>query len=181
MDAIQYLLNDHRLIMAQVADLRRAAQDLAARGEAAVPQARPVLERIGRMMETELALHARKEDDCFFPALEAIFGAEGTPTAVMRQEHKDIHAQGQLLRQTLHELNEVEHPAIEAGGAQLRALAAQGASAASLLDVSEEIIRLLDMHFGKEEQVLFPMAESLLDEAQRAQCGAAMERLELEG
>jgi regulator of cell morphogenesis and NO signaling len=178
MQPIQHLLDEHRSIMNEMADLRAATRDLAARGEAAVPDALPVLARIGHLMATRLALHARKEDDALFPALEAIFGEEGTPTAVMRLEHQDIHAQGVILRQTLHELNEVEHPAIEAGAEQLRALAAQGGSAASFLETASEIIRLLDLHFEKEEQVLFPMAESLLDEAALAAVAGDMARLE---
>ncbi len=163
MNPIQHLLDEHQVIMAQIADLRAAARDLKARGNDALPEARPVLARIGHLMETQLAMHAKKEDDALFPALEAIFGAEGTPTAQMRVEHKDIHAQGEVLRRTLQELNEVEHPAIEAGGEKLRALAG-GGDAATLQETAEEIIRLLDMHFGKEEQILFPMAENVLDE-----------------
>ena len=69
MNPIEYLLEDHRAIMAQIADLRKAAADLAARGYAALPDVLPVLGRIGKMMETQLALHAKKEDDALFPAL----------------------------------------------------------------------------------------------------------------
>jgi hemerythrin-like domain-containing protein len=163
MNPIEHLLDEHRAIMAQIADLRKAAADLAARGDAALPEALPVLGRIGHMLETQLALHAKKEDEALFPALEAVIGAESGPTYVMRMEHKEIHGQGELLRRTLHELNEVEHPQIEAGGAQLRELAAKGGSAGSIRANAEEIIRLLDMHFGKEEQILFPMAENILD------------------
>jgi iron-sulfur cluster repair protein YtfE (RIC family) len=163
--------------MAQVADLRNAVADLAARGDAALPDALPVLARIGRMMETQLALHAKKEDDALFPALEAIVGAEDGPTSVMRTEHKKIHGQGELLRKTLHELNEVEHPKIEAGGAKLRELAAKGGTADSLRANCEEIINLLDMHFGKEEQILFPMAENILDDAAMADVGKKIEAM----
>jgi hemerythrin-like domain-containing protein len=81
----------------------------------------------------------------------------------MREEHKEIHGQGELLRRTLYELNVVEHPQIEAGGAKLREMAAAGGSAETLRANAEEIVRLLDMHFGKEEQILFPMAENMLD------------------
>ena len=102
-------------------------------------------------------------DDALFPALEAVLGAQGSPTAMMREEHKEIHGQGELLRQTLYELNEVEHPKIEAGGARLREMAATGGSAETLRANVEEIARLLDMHFAKEEQILFPMAENILD------------------
>lgn len=174
---IEHLLQEHRDIMAQVADLRAAVRDLEARGDASLPDALPVMRRIGRMMETQLALHARKEDEALFPAIEAIIGAGGGPTAVMRMEHKDIHAQGELLRQTLHQLNEVEHPAIEAGGDKLRSLAARGGSAESLRATAAEIIELLDMHFGKEEQILFPMTEQMLDDETLAEVGRHIEAM----
>lgn len=165
MNPIQHLLDDHKVIMAQVADLRRAVADLTARGDAALPDALPVLGRIGHMMETQLALHAKKEEDALFPAIEAIIGADGGPTYVMRIEHKEIHGQGELLRRTLHQLNEVEHPKIEAGREKLKELAAKGGSAEAIRTNAMEIINLLDMHFGKEEDILFPMAENMLDES----------------
>lgn len=177
MNPIEHLLQDHRTIMAQIAELRKAIVVLADRGEAALPEVRPVLAGIGEMMATQLAHHAKKEDDALFPAMEALIGAEGGPTQVMRVEHKEIHRQGELLRQTLHELNEVEHPRIEAAGAALRELAAVGGNAETLRANAEEIIRLLDMHFGKEEQILFPMAEAMLDEATLAAVEQQMEAL----
>lgn len=177
MNAIEHLLHEHRDIMTQVAALRTAVRDLDARGDAALPQALPVLRRIGHMMETQLALHARKEDDAFFPAIEAVIGAGSGPTAVMRVEHKDIHARGELLRRTLHELNEIEHPAIEAGGERLRALADGDGSAETLRATAVEIVELLDAHFGKEEQILFPMAEQMLDAETLTELGVKMEEL----
>jgi hemerythrin-like domain-containing protein len=179
MNPIKHLLDEHKIIMAQVADLRQAVADLAARGEAALPEALPVINRIGRMMETQLALHAKKEDEALFPAVEAVLGVEGSPTGVMRQEHKDIHGQGELLRQTLRELNEVEHPKIEAGRERMKELAANGGSATALRENAEEIIRLLDLHFGKEEQILFPMAENMLDTYILDEIGAKMESMTL--
>ena len=178
MNPIEHLLQEHRDIMSQVADLRRAVTDLSARGEAALPEALPVFRRIGRMMETQLAQHARKEDEALFPALEAIIGAEDGPTAVMRQEHKSIHGRGELLRRTLHELNEVEHPLIVAGGETMRSLTASGGTADSLRANAQEIIELLDMHFVKEEQILFPMAQNMLDEGQMEEIGKQMEAID---
>jgi hemerythrin-like domain-containing protein len=176
MNPIEHLLYEHIEIMDQMTDLRAAARDLAARGEAALPETLPMLRRIGHMMETQLALHARKEDEVLFPAIEAALGGD-SPTIPMRQEHKDIHAQGELMRQTLRELNEVQHPAIESGGARLRSLAASGGSAESLRATAEEIIDLLDAHFSKEEQMLFPMAENLLDEDTLNKIGDKMEMM----
>jgi hemerythrin-like domain-containing protein len=177
MNPIEHLLEEHKAIMAQVAELRKAAADLKARGEAALPEALPVLGRVGYMMETELARHAKKEDEALFPAIEAIIGAQGGPTYVMRREHETIHGQGELLRQTLRELNEVEHPKIEAGREKLKQLVASGSSAEALRENVEEIIRLLDMHFGKEEQILFPMAENMLDDEAMEEVGRKIETM----
>ncbi len=177
MNPIEHLLEEHRDIMAQVADLRTAVRDLAARGEAALPEALPVLRRIGHMMETQLARHAQKEDEALFPAVEAILGEESGPTVVMRAEHRGIHGQGQLLRQTLHELNAIEHLAIKAGGKSLLTAAATGDNADVLRATAEAIIDLLDVHFDKEEQVLFPMALQLLDVAALEEVARKMEAI----
>lgn len=163
MTVIDHLLQEHRDIMAQVADIRRASAELSAQGEAALPETTPVLARFGQMMATQLARHARKEDEILFPAIEAAIGAGGGPTEIMRQEHKAIHWQGELLRRTLYELNEVEHPRIETGGARLRDLIIDDPEAEALRTTADEIIRLLDMHFAKEEQILFPMALLVLE------------------
>jgi regulator of cell morphogenesis and NO signaling len=176
-DPLEHLLLEHRDILAQAGDLRMAVAELEAGGAAALPDALPLLARAGRMMETQLARHARKEDEALFPALEAIFGADGGPTSVMRQEHREIHGQGELLRRTLYELNEVEHPQIRAGGARLQELAMASGDADSLKATALEIMRLLDEHFAKEEQILFPMAQNLLDEAALAEVGRKIEAL----
>jgi regulator of cell morphogenesis and NO signaling len=161
-DPIDHLLEEHRVIMADFEALRRAVEDLRRRGDTALPDALPALRRVGDMMATTLHRHARKEDEALFPALEKVFGTGGGPTMVMRQEHRDIHAGAELFRRTLHELNEVEHPAIVAGGEALRDLSAAGGSADQLRRTGEEIVNLVDLHFGKEENILFPMAREVL-------------------
>jgi len=161
-DPIEHLLQEHVLIMEQIASLRRAVTALSTNGDMALAETLPVFNQIGQMMATQLDLHRRKEDEVFFPAIEAVIGTPGA-TGVMRQEHRDIHAQGVLLRETLRELNEVQHPAIEAEAEKLRSLVSDGGSADSLRKTGEEIIYLLDIHFGKEEEILFPMARDLLD------------------
>ena len=159
---IDVLLHEHEVIMARIAELRRAVRDLEARGGDIAAEALPALRSVGEMMATTLQLHARKEDEALFPALESVFGSEMGPTAVMRQEHRAIHAQAEVFRKTLQELHDVEHPEIVRQGALLRSLAASGGGAAELREAGAEIIRLLDAHFGKEEMVLFPMARNLL-------------------
>ena len=161
-DPITHLLQEHKAIMAQVDDLREAVEQLTRHGESALPKTLPVFHQISQMMAGQLDLHRRKEDDVFFPAVEAFIGMHG-PTDVMRQEHRDIHAQGVLLRETLRELNKEQHPAIEAGAEKLRELVANGSNAEALRRTGEEIIYLLDAHFAKEENILFPIVRELLD------------------
>jgi hemerythrin-like domain-containing protein len=132
------------------------------------------------MMATRLLLHARKEDEALFPAIERALGAPGGPTTVMREEHREIHAHAQRFRDTLHELNEIEHPAIEAGGERLRALAHGGGGAAELAGTAEAIVTLLDLHFGKEEQILFPMAREVLSRAEIDAVADRMAAIEVE-
>jgi regulator of cell morphogenesis and NO signaling len=176
-DPIALLLEEHAAIMAEVAPLRRAVADLERRGEAALPGARAALAAVGEMMGTRLLAHARREDEALFPALEQVFGGSG-PTAVMRLEHQEIHAQAETFRRTLRELEEVEHPAIVAGGEALRTMVAAGASAAALRATGAEIVRLLDLHFAKEEDILFPMARQLLSRQALEEVARRFEALE---
>lgn len=176
-DPINHLLREHVEIMAQVARLRTAVQEVTEKGQEALPETLPVFQQIGQMMATQLDLHRRKEDDVLFPAVEAVLGSGDSPTGVMRREHQEIHARGVLLRETLQELNEVQHPAIEAGGEQLRELAANGDNAEALRATSEEIIDLLDMHFEKEEQILFPLTREILEPDTLEQIMVDFERL----
>lgn len=161
-DPIDVLLREHAEIMVQVAELRRATRELGDRGDEAVEGALPVLRSVAQMMATVLVRHARKEDEALFPALEAIFGTQGTPVAVMRHEHEAINAQAALFRETVHELHEIEHPAIARQGGALRELADRGGDAGEIQRRAEDVIGLLDAHFGKEEQILFPMARQIL-------------------
>lgn len=161
---IKTLLQEHAQIMAEVAPMVEAVRRLAADGEMAVADTLPVFAAVAHTMATRLDMHRQKEDQVFFPAIEAVIGRYG-PTSVMRMEHEELHAHGVLLSETLYELNQVQHPAIEAGAETLRGLVAAGGSAAALRRTGDEIIALLNSHFGKEEQILFPMAQNLLDGA----------------
>ena len=176
-DPIDHLLDEHREIMGQIEELRRAVRDLKERGEVAVAESMPSLEAIGLMMGTRLLAHARKEDQALFPAIEEALGHAGGPTAMMRREHRDIHAEAARFRETLRELNEVEHPALVAGGAALRRMTAGGAKADELRETAEQILRLLDLHFGKEEDILFPMAREVLTPEALDQVARKMEEL----
>ncbi len=177
-DPIERLLWEHQAIMREVAELRRAVARLSNEGDAALADVRPALLATARMIESELLAHARREDDALFPALERVIGREGAPTDAMREEHRAIHAQADLFRATLRRLEEVEHPAIVREGARLRDLAGAAGGAAALAASGAEMIHLLEEHFGKEEEILFPMAREILDPDELQQVARAMELLD---
>ena len=176
-DPIDVLLEDHRQIMVPIHNLRRVVESLASRGDAALPEARSVLGEAALMMTTRLLEHAHKEDEALFPALERSFASNSGPTAVMREEHREIEARAQLFKRTLHQLEHVEHPAILAGGSELRAMASGEGDAAQIAALARELIDLLDAHFSKEETILFPMARQMLSADDLAAVGRRMDAL----
>jgi hemerythrin-like domain-containing protein len=177
MNAIEQLLDEHAFIMDRLVDLRGVVADLATRGATAVPAAGPVIDQACHLLDTVLAHHARKEEEALFPAMERVIGAHG-PTAVMRMEHQGIHDQGALLRATLRELNEVEHPRLEESRKVLQQSVADGAGASTLRAHAERVLELVDQHFYKEEQILFPMAERLLERSALDEVAALMQAID---
>lgn len=180
-DPIQHLLDEHVVILARFEELQAAVDAVRTDGEDALATQLDTFRAIGEMMATQLHRHARKEDEAFFPAIEAVLGAAQGPTTVMRAEHQQIYAQGALLRDTLYQLNEVEHPQIEANRDRLRELARIGKSGAALADTGAEILHLVHMHFEKEEQVLFPMAREMLSAETMDRIADAMAAIDSEG
>ena len=178
LDPIQRLLDEHEALMSKFEKLRLAVHLLGERGEAALPQALPLLREAGEVMTTELIAHARREDDVLFEAVEEIFGSDWGPTSVMRQEHRDIHGNVDLFRDTLHELNQVEHPAIKSGIAKLQDEVERGAPAETLRETGAELLAMLDAHFGKEEEILFPIARAELSAEKLREVARKMDELD---
>jgi regulator of cell morphogenesis and NO signaling len=174
-DAIDVLLEEHRQLMVPIHNLRRVVESLATRGEEALPEARSVLAEVALLMTTRLLDHARKEDDALFPALERTFDRNHGPTAVLRAEHQDIEARAHLFKRTVHELEHVEHPAILARGQALGALAAGQGDVPAMVTFTRDLISLLESHFGKEEEILFPMARQMLSPAELLEIARQME------
>ena len=180
-DPIDRLLAEHRELRADIERLRGAVADLRARGDASLPAAIPALRPVVAMMSGPLLVHARKEDEALFPAVERALGEAEGPTAVMRREHVEIHDGARRFRETLRQLHEVEHPAIVAGGERLLRQVEGGDGTAGLVATGEELVDLLEAHFQKEEDILFPVARSLLSSEELARVASRMESIEREG
>lgn len=177
-DPIQRLLDEHAQLMVRFEKLRHAVHVLGERGDEALPAMLPLLREASEVMNTELIAHARREDDVLFEAVEEIFGRDWGPTTVMRQEHREIHGNVDLFRDTLHALNEVEHPAIRSGIARLHEQVERGAPAATLRETGAELLAMLDAHFGKEEEILFPIARTELSAEKLREVARRMDDLD---
>ncbi len=114
--------------------------------EQAGPESPETVRAAAALLAAGLASHAEIEDELLFRPLEADLGPGGGPLQPMRAEHDEVEAALTRLQ--------------EAGSSdEARELAA-------------DLARAARGHFGKEEQVLFPLAEQLLDTAELRRLGA---------
>lgn len=104
-----------------------------------------------------LKRHIIWEEDILFPFFESKTGhAETGPTAVMRHEHRQIEAALEVLHNKVRRAD----PACESE--------------------VETLKQILQNHNQKEEQVLYPALDSLLDEKEKAEVFRAMETVPVE-
>jgi hemerythrin-like domain-containing protein len=116
----------------------------------------PRFPEILKTLQRIVLAHAWFEDAIFLPAFEAEPLLERRFTAEIIQEHKDIDHFLKCLRKTS-----------PARSREMEALMLQFGS-------------VLDTHFKKEEDALFPLAERILDEEGLNHLGAEMERRKTE-
>jgi len=90
----------------------------------------------------DLETHLTREEDCLFPAFEAQTGNAHGPTAMMRMEHEQM-------RSLISEMDE--------------AIVARNAD--SFLGLAETLMILTQQHNMKEEQILYPMSDQVLDDS----------------
>jgi hemerythrin-like domain-containing protein len=128
------LRDEHRVILKALDVLETASARLAAAEPVPEETWAALVEWLGRFAD---ARHHAKEERVLFPALEAAgLPREGGPIAVMLEEH-------------------------EAGRALVRDMrAGRGADRAAS---AREYVRLLRSHIAKENEVLFELADSILD------------------
>jgi Uncharacterized conserved protein len=100
-----------------------------------------------------LKKHARKEDDVLFPMMATHIGREFGPIAVMEHEHEQAEMNlERFLEAAGPDGTELDHE-------EAKFIAGYAAFAYSILT----------QHFNKEENVLFPMAQRMLSEEEKAQ------------
>ncbi len=143
MKAIEILMDEHQTILRVL-----AATEALLTGPAGEAEPFETFARIPRFLQ-EYAdrLHHAKEEDLLFPALEANgLNPEYGPTAAMRFEHEQGRA---LVRRMLEQTGSEE-----------------GFDRQAFAEPALEFVALLRSHIGKEDYVLYPMAERAIPAAE---------------
>jgi len=176
--ASQVLLEEHQGIRAIVNPALEAGKHISQRGRAALGEHGAALAALAGLLMGDLSRHAAKEDEILFPAIEAALGSSEGPTAVMRAEHRAIHACGKRYREVLAGLRLDGSVGAKASGqAQGPGAETPGATPAAARALAENLRELGDLigvHFEKEEVILFPLAESLLPLEEQLALGARL-------
>ena len=159
---LRYLMREHEEVEAALGKLEDllAEQDREPKwGEREEGDFRWIMEVVGRHLD----LHMRKEDEVFFPALEAYLPADTGPLAVLRGEHND-------LREIYARLSWAE---------QNRGDSEKAAQCEEEIERSgSKLARLVRDHMYKEDHVLFPMVARLLPPERDTQLLREMERID---
>ena len=104
----------------------------------------------------ETLLHFKKEEEEFFPLFEEITGSKEGPTMVMKHEHEQVRA---LM------------------GKMAQAIESEDKDA--YLSLAESMMILLQQHNMKEEQMLYAMADRVVDSSKAENLIAKMEEIKL--
>jgi regulator of cell morphogenesis and NO signaling len=146
---LEGLFRQHRDAEVMLADLS-AVSGRVKSGATRQPDVMTELSRLRREIQGEVLSHFREEELALFPVLGRHVDASGGPIAVLMEEHARF-------RQLELEFEEAL-AAIESGD--------EGGWQDKLSESADAIGRLLPPHIEKEDEVLFPMAESMLAESE---------------
>jgi hemerythrin-like domain-containing protein len=133
-------MTDKQLIQFFTEDHREADTDWTRVEEAASGGDAAAIGQAFAAFKSRMLRHFAMEEEVMFPAFEAKTGMQGGPTAVMRMEHEQMRG---LLEQMT--------TALEAGDAQ------------EVVDLGDTMLMLIQQHNQKEETILYPMAQQMLD------------------
>jgi len=138
--ATLHLIDEHEQFRAKMAAWQKAL------AEADYALRRQILHEIVAFLDADVELHARKEDEVYFPALEPYHA-----TLLMYEAHDLIRQEVSSFKTALEQWEKGKVPF--------------GKVQAAL----ERVFTLLHDHFGEEELVYFPVAEQKWSDEEKAE------------
>ena len=147
---LQQLKEEHSFLREKLDELLEGGQSL----EKQQVQEENVTEFVQKVRTffNELETHSKKEETVLFPMMETYLGKDGGPIAVMEYEHEQARKTLQLfMDESKNHLSAQDNDTIR-----------------TVLSYAIQAYSLLSVHFMKEENVLFPMADQMLSEEEKA-------------
>ncbi len=159
MEATKILIDEHRVIERVLAVLEKAAGGL--ESDQGV-QAEFFLSAADFIKGFADGCHHRKEEGVLFPAMEAAgIPRQGGPIGVMLAEHEEGRRLTRLMRAAAEKL-----------------AAGETAAKTEVVMNARAYTRLLHQHIAKEDQVLFPMADRVIQLSAQDKLAEDFERVE---
>ncbi len=156
-NTVDILSNEHQVVFQKLQALAKPAEELD-RGTGGIPE----IKEFSAFLEKEVTRHFDIEEKALFPVMGRIIGTESGPVYVMLMEHDDLMPKFRELIELSRNLN---------GSDQ------DGRKRAAKL--ARVIINSLYNHAQKEDQILFPYAQSALTPQQKSEVDSAAEQVKI--
>lgn len=150
---IQQLLDEHEPLRCQMTEIVETGNQLAGLANAEWNSEIEKLKQAELAFKHELEIHSDKEEQGLFPLLGAHIGTQFGPIAVMEYEHNEAKRLLALFEE-------------QASNGETELTKEQ---AVLVVNPLVQACQVLFDHFMKEENVLFPMAENVLNEQEKEQ------------
>jgi hemerythrin-like domain-containing protein len=161
MKATTILSDEHRVIEIVLSCLEKMTERALAEGEL---EREPAEEAVDFIRNFADRCHHSKEEGQLFPAIQMKgLPAEGGPVAVMLAEHEEGRRYVALMAQAIDSAANGDRQALEHFSRNAR-----------------NYISLLRAHIAKEEQILFPLADRVMNESDQAEVLKAFDSVEHE-
>lgn len=160
MEPTAILRHEHELVCRSLAGADALAESARIEGAVDVDAVRSFVDFAQHFTD---GCHHAKEEHLLFPLMRERGAEAGAPVAAMLTEHEGGRERIRRLQ-----------------GALDAAAAGDAAAVATVAENLSAYAALLRAHIAKENHVLFPLADHLLDEGERRELAEAFERVELE-
>jgi len=172
-DPFAVFVEEHNHGLAALEKMERGADSLRENGYST--EALGLIKEANDFIKTEVKAHNQKEEDALFPVLSPYMPSPSIIDVIV-EEHRELWDKEEDLQSLLSSLLG-DHQELWAEEDRLEALlnspdAADNASA--IAESAYNIIYMLRDHIDKENNILFPSAQSILNEAEVAEVAEKM-------
>lgn len=172
-DPFEVFVEEHNHGLAALEKMEQGADNLSKNGYSA--QALQLIKEANEFIKTEVKAHNQKEEDALFPVLSPHMPSPSIIDVIV-EEHRELWDKEEDLQGLLNSLLG-DHEELWAEEDRLEELlnspnAADNAGA--IAESAYNIIYMLRDHIDKENNILFPSAQSLLSKAETAEVAKKM-------